>query len=204
MSVFLPRLSKIPLYFAETSLTGLDWTNFYATQPQIKQYYTQFAKDYELDRCTRFGSFVKACFWDDQLFVWHVEVADKSGRTEHWIADVVCQCVGSLDRPKFGNTPGRERYKGVSWHTAHWRHDFDLTGLKVGMIGCGPSAAQIIPEIIDKVGHLTVSFPVALGSMSILTAQVYMRTPPVCVPRSDFKYSGYVSSQSISVASHRS
>lgn len=135
---------------------ALDWTNFYATQPQIKQYYTQFAKDYRLERCTRFGSFVKSCFWDEQLFVWHVEVKDKHGRTEHWISDVVCQCVGSLDRPKFGNTPGRERFKGISWHTAHWRHDFDLTGLKVGMIGCGPSGAQIIPEIIDKVGHLTV------------------------------------------------
>lgn len=106
--------------------------------------------------------------------VWHVVIEDKnSGSTQHWVSDTVIQCVGSLDRPKWGNTPGRDDYKGVSWHTAHWRHDYDLTGKKVAIIGCGPSAAQIIPQIVDKVSQLTV----------------YMRTPPVCVPRNDYKHS---------------
>lgn len=112
--------------------------------------------------------------------VWHVAVSNKkTGETEHWIADFVCQCIGSLDRPKWGNTPGRENYKGVSWHTAHWRGDYDLTGKKVAMIGCGPSAAQIIPEIVDKPEHLTV----------------YMRTPPVCIARGDFAYSRSVENE---------
>ncbi|KEF51206.1 uncharacterized protein A1O9_12709 [Exophiala aquamarina CBS 119918] len=149
------------------------FTHFYATQSQIQDYYTEFAHLYKLKECTTFSAFVKSCTWDDELFVWHVLIQHKSGRLEHWVADVVCQCVGSLDRPKWGNTPSRENFKGLSWHTAHWRHDVDLTALKVGIVGCGPSAAQIIPEIIDKVKHLTV----------------YMRTPPVCVPRNNFKYS---------------
>ena len=105
--------------------------------------------------------------------LWHVTVQTKDGQIQHWIADVVVQCVGSLDRPKWGNTPGRERYQGVSWHTAHWRHDYDLTGKNIAIIGCGPSAAQLIPEIMPKLGHCTV----------------YMRTPPVCVARNDFAYS---------------
>lgn len=108
--------------------------------------------------------------------IWRVAVSNKySGEVEHWIADVVCQCVGSLDRPKWGNTPGRENFKGVSWHTAAWRQEYDLTGKNVAIIGCGPSAAQLIPEIIDKPKHL----------------DVYMRTPPVCVARADFAYSPY-------------
>ena len=105
--------------------------------------------------------------------VWHVAVANQAtGKVGHWIADVVCQCVGSLDRPKWGTTPGREQFQGVSWHTAYW-HDYDLADKRVAIIGCGPSAAQIIPEIVDKTKHLTI----------------YMRTPPVCVPRRDFAYS---------------
>ena len=96
-----------------------------------------------------------------------------TGHLQHWISDVVIQCVGSLDRPKFGNTPGREKYKGVSWHTAHWRWDYDLTGKHVGIIGCGPSIAQVIPEIVDKTASTTV----------------YMRTPPVCLPRNDYAFS---------------
>jgi cation diffusion facilitator CzcD-associated flavoprotein CzcO len=116
---------------------------------------------------------VKACHWDDKAFVWHVYVVDANGNTQHWTADVLCQCIGTLDRPKFGTTPGREIFKGESWHTAYWRHDYDLKGKKVAIVGCGPSAAQIIPEIVDKVEHLTV----------------YMRTPPLCIPRGDYKYS---------------
>lgn len=111
--------------------------------------------------------------------VWNVGVAKKeSGTVEHWVADAVIQCVGGLDRPKFGNLPGRETYKGVSWHTAHWRNDYDLSGKRVGIIGCGPSVSQIISEIVDKVDHVTI----------------YMRTPPVCLPRGDFAFSRYVDS----------
>lgn len=108
--------------------------------------------------------------------IWNIGVQDKvTGILEYWIADVVIQCVGALDRPKFGNTPGRLNYKGTSWHTAHWRFDYDLTGKNVAVVGCGPSAAQVIPEIVDKTKSLTV----------------YMRTPPVCTPRGDYAYSRY-------------
>ncbi|EXJ68486.1 uncharacterized protein A1O5_08279 [Cladophialophora psammophila CBS 110553] len=151
-----------------------EWTHFYAERSQIEAYYTEFAHKYRLEECTRFESLVKCCTWDEEHMVWHVGVLNKStGKTEHWIADVVCQCVGSLDRPKWGNTPGRENFKGVVWHTAHWRNDYDLSGKTVAIIGCGPSAAQVIPEVIDKPKHLTI----------------YMRTPPVCIARNDFAYS---------------
>ena len=132
------------------------------------------ARDYDLAKCTQFRSFVKKCTWDEDDFIWHVQIENQNtGRLEHWTADSVVHCIGLLDRPKFGNTPGRENFKGTSWHTAHYNNDYDLTGKKVAIIGCGPSAAQIIPEIVDKVKHLTV----------------YMRTPPVCVPRNDFAFS---------------
>ena len=168
------RVSEIRLYSKPDTETLIEWTNFFATQPQIEQYYTEFAHHYNLEKCTQFGTLVQSCIWDEVNFKWRVTVSNKSTRlTEYWLCDYLSQCVGSLDRPKFGNTPGREDFKGTSWHTAHWRDDVDLTGKTVAIIGCGPSAAQIIPEIIDQVGHLSV----------------YMRNPPVCVPRNDFQYS---------------
>ncbi|KAF2846859.1 FAD/NAD(P)-binding domain-containing protein [Plenodomus tracheiphilus IPT5] len=152
-----------------------EWTHYYAQRAEIQGYYEKFAYKYHLEKCTHFRSLVKACTWDDEHMVWHVAVANQeTGSVEHWIADVVCQCVGTLDRPKWGTTPGRELFKGISWHTAHWQ-DYDLTGKRVAIIGCGPSAAQIIPEIVDKTKHLTI----------------YMRSPPVCIPRGDYAYSGF-------------
>lgn len=148
--------------------------NFFATRAQIASYYNAMASHYNLPSCTQFKSFVESCEFDQEAYVWHVFVRNAlNNQTEHWTCDVLIHCVGSLDRPKFGTTPGREKFKGISWHTAHWRDDVDLRGKRVAIIGCGPSAAQVIPEIVNKTKHLTV----------------YMRTSPVCVPRNDFAYS---------------
>ncbi|KAJ4152117.1 hypothetical protein NW765_017626 [Fusarium oxysporum] len=150
------------------------YTHLFATREEIQSYYERFAHAYKLEECTRFNSFVKACHWDEESFTWKVRVQNKiSQRIEHWVADIVIHCVGSLDRPKFGTTPGRENFKGLSWHTSSWRHDVDLAGKRVGIIGLGPSVAQIIPAIIDQVESVTV----------------YVRTPPICLPRNDFKFS---------------
>ncbi|KAK5309440.1 hypothetical protein LTR93_012223 [Exophiala xenobiotica] len=162
------------LLYTTSYFINKEYTHFYATREQIQAYYTRFAETYKLDKCTQFQSFVKSCSWDENEMVWNVGIVKKrSGTVEHWVADAVIQCVGALDRPKFGNLPGRETYRGVSWHTAHWRHDYDLSGKRVGIIGCGPSVSQIISEIVDKVDHVTI----------------YMRTPPVCLPRGDFAFS---------------
>ena len=50
-----------------------------------------------------------------------------------------------------------DRFKGRSFHTFHWPHEpVELAGKKVAIIGTGATAIQIIGEIADKVGELTV------------------------------------------------
>ncbi|KAJ5773450.1 hypothetical protein N7457_008346 [Penicillium paradoxum] len=147
------------------------FSHFFARREELVRYYTDFANHYELGRCTQFDVLVTSCIWDEDRMVWHVAVQGKGGKVTQWMADVVIHCTGALDRPKFGNTPGRELFKGDSWHTAYWPQDYDLTGKSVGIIGCGPSVAQIVPEIVDKTKDLTI----------------YMRTPPFCIPRGDYK-----------------
>ena len=132
------------------------------------------ARFYRLERSTQFRTMVTMCTWDAENFVWHVKAENQRYRTvEEWTADVVIHAVGAFDRPKFGDTPGLHLYKGHHWHTSRWNDAVDLTGKTVAVIGCGPSAGQVIPMIIDRVHHLTV----------------YMRTPPMILPRNDFKRS---------------
>lgn len=134
------------------------------------------AHEYELERSVQFRTFVTKCTWDEDEFVWRVETeSQKHGTVEEWTADVLIHAIGAFDRPKFGDTPGLDQFKGQYWHTSRWNSAVDLTGKKVAIVGCGPSAAQVIPEIIDQVDHLTV----------------YMRTPPMVLPRNDFKRSPY-------------
>ena len=58
------------------------------------------------------------------------------------------------------------------FHSAQWRHDHDLTGKRVAVIGTGASAIQIVPEIAERVAHL----------------DVYQRTAPHVIPRRDRAY----------------
>ncbi len=65
--------------------------------------------------------------------------------------------------------PGLGTFAGTSFHSASWRHDHDLAGERVAVIGTGASAIQFVPEIAPVAGHVTV----------------FQRTPPWVLPRRD-------------------
>ena len=77
--------------------------------------------------------------------------------------------------PKKAPIPGLETFKGEMWHTVSWPKDADLKGKRVGIIGTGSSAAQLIPKIYPDVASMTV----------------YQRSPSHCVPRNDFEFSSF-------------
>src|SRR3712207_9454127 len=54
-------------------------------------------------------------------------------------------------------------------HTARWDHSVDLRGKRVGLIGTGASAVQVVPSIAPEVESLTV----------------FQRTPIWCLPKLD-------------------
>lgn len=48
---------------------------------------------------------------------------------------------------KWPAIPGRESFKGPILHSANWDESIQLAGKKVGVIGSGSSAVQIVPNI---------------------------------------------------------
>ncbi|WP_312896845.1 flavin-containing monooxygenase [Nonomuraea endophytica] len=83
--------------------------------------------------------------------------------------DVVVAGVGQLNRPAMPDIPGMADFEGVSFHSARWNHDHDLSGRRVAVIGTGSSAAQFIPPVAGRAGHL----------------DVYQRTPNWVIPKPD-------------------
>ena len=45
-------------------------------------------------------------------------------------------------------------FAGPAFHTAEWRHDIDLAGRRVAVVGTGCSAIQVVPAIQPLAGHL--------------------------------------------------
>jgi cation diffusion facilitator CzcD-associated flavoprotein CzcO len=62
-----------------------------------------------------------------------------------------------------------------AFHTAQWRHDVDLSGKRVAVIGTGCSAIQVVPAIQPYVESVTI----------------YQRSPAWTIPRLNFAYPAY-------------
>lgn len=142
-----------------------DWSRSYPAQPEIADYLERVKDRYHLSSRIRFGFEVTLMRWLDDAQRW--EIRSKDGDIVR--ACAVISATGPLSQPARPSLPGMESFEGVMFHSAQWRHDVDLTGKRVGIVGTGASAIQIVPAIADRVAHL----------------DVFQRTPPWVLPRDD-------------------
>jgi 4-hydroxyacetophenone monooxygenase len=147
-----------------------DWPLHFSTQDVLLDYFRRCADVFDLRRHIRFGTEVLAAEWSDRELRWTVTVRTPEGREEVLEAEAVVSAVGQLNRPNFPDIPGRDSFAGPSFHSARWRHDIDLRGKRVAVIGTGASAVQFIPEIAPEVGELLV----------------FQRTPPWLGPTPEY------------------
>jgi cation diffusion facilitator CzcD-associated flavoprotein CzcO len=144
------------------------WSRRYAPQAEIQAYLEDVARRHGALERVRTGTEVTSAQWDDARGVWMLQTSD--GPHE---ADVLITACGQLSVPKQPPLPGLERFEGPAFHTAHWRHDVELAGKRVAVVGTGCSAIQAVPAIQPQVAQL----------------DVYQRSPGWTFPKMDFAYS---------------
>ena len=67
--------------------------------------------------------------------------------------------VGVLSARYVPDFEGLDSFTGEWCHTGNWpKEGMDLAGKRVGVVGTGATAVQLIPEIAREVAYLTV-FP---------------------------------------------
>ncbi|HEY1962099.1 MAG TPA: NAD(P)/FAD-dependent oxidoreductase [Rhizomicrobium sp.] len=132
------------------------WPQHFSTQPVLLAYFRRMADEYGLRKHIRFETQVTEAVWDETASRWQLRIRDKGGNEETLTANAVISAVGQLNQPRIPEFKGREKFKGPAFHTARWRHDVDLTGKRVAVIGTGATAFQVIPEIAPVVEHLDV------------------------------------------------
>jgi len=69
-------------------------------------------------------------------------------------ASVFVSAVGGISEPRDVKFLGMEKFKGAMFHTARWDHTYDYTGKRMAIIGNGCSAAQVVPNVVDKVSYV--------------------------------------------------
>ncbi len=103
------------------------------------------------DHCL-FHTTVEKTEWNEADGRWTV-VTD---RGDNMRARYVILANGILTTPKLARIEGMESFKGESFHTSRWDYNISLEGKRVGIIGTGATAVQVIPEIAKVVKELFV------------------------------------------------
>lgn len=127
-----------------------DWTHRYSYGPEIQAYMEQTAEKFGVKDIVRFQTPVTNLVYEAPH--WRLTTGDG----EELTFDVVISATGVLHHPAFPNIEGLDTFAGDSFHTAQWDHSVPLEGKRVGIIGTGSTAAQVVGAITDKVGEMHV------------------------------------------------
>lgn len=141
-----------------------EWSRLFSPQPEIFAYLRKCAEDYGVIPHIRFGHEVREARWDDVDQIWRVQTSHGE-----YTADILFSGMGALCEPSIPALKGLETFKGKTFHSARWDHDYDLRGKRVAVIGTGASSIQFVPEIQKQVAKLTL----------------FQRTPAWVLPRMD-------------------
>ncbi len=129
-----------------------DWSRVFSPHDEIQAYFSHCVKKYGLAAHIRLNTGVKSAYFEESTGIWLVEL--ESG--EQLRAKCLVSGLGQLNRPSVPEFSGAQSFTGESFHSARWRHDIDLTGKRVAVIGNAASALQFIPQIAAQVEQLTV------------------------------------------------
>ncbi len=149
--------------FSEELFDEWEWHEHFAPQPETERYLNHVVDRFDLRRHIRFAARVTSAEFDESSGRWNVAVDDGSTyRAQFFVA-----ATGVLSVPYFPDVPGRDDFRGESYHTGLWpATPVDFTNKRVAVVGTGSSGVQVVPAIADAVASLTV----------------YQRTATWCTP----------------------
>ena len=140
-----------------------NWSEHFAAQPETLRYLNFVVDKLGIRGDMQFDSRVASAVFDEEENAWTLTLDD--GRT--YVCTFLLTAIGMLSAATPPRIEGRERFRGQSFHTYYWPHEgVELAGKRVAVIGTGATGVQVIAEIADKVGDLTV----------------YQRRPNWCAP----------------------
>lgn len=144
------------------------WSGTYAKGAEIHAYLEHVVDAEGLRDRLRLDTTMRGAAWDAEHEVWRIRTPG-----ETVVSDVLVLACGRLTEPTIPRIAGLEQFPGPLFHSARWDHSAELAGARVGVVGTGASAVQIVPELARTAAHVTL----------------FQRTPAWIVPRGGDDYS---------------
>ena len=142
-------------YYSYSFQRNNNWSGYFSKRDELFSYFDTCADEFGVREHIRFGAEVSRAAYDEEACVWRIVFTDASG--SHSIeANALVSAVGQLNRPSLPDIAGLDSFAGESWHSARWRHDVDITGKRVAVIGTGCSCVQLLPKTAEAAAETLV------------------------------------------------
>jgi cation diffusion facilitator CzcD-associated flavoprotein CzcO len=127
-----------------------EWSHRFAPGEEIQAYFEDVVRRNGLDSRIQCRKQVSRCAFENGR--WKIEMTD--GSVDE--ADFVIAATGVLHHPAYPAIAGLGSFAGAAFHSAGWDHAVPLAGKRVGVIGTGSSAIQIVGALVDEVAELSL------------------------------------------------
>jgi cation diffusion facilitator CzcD-associated flavoprotein CzcO len=152
------------------------WSRKWVTQGEILKYLLHVVDKYDLAKHIQLNTTVKNARWEEKQQRYVVTLQSKGKAEVTAQHRFLVNATGLLGIPKNPNIAGLETFKGPMIHTAQWRNDVKMEGKRVGVIGTGASAIQVVPHLANQAKEL----------------HVFQRSAGWIIPKIDFRYPSWV------------
>ncbi|MEI7505445.1 MAG: NAD(P)/FAD-dependent oxidoreductase [Actinomycetes bacterium] len=142
--------------------TGYMPTEKYAKAPEIFAYCQLLGRTFDMYRGALFQTEVEDMRWDESTKRWNV----MTSRSDIISAKFIVIAGGVLHKAKLPGIPGIETYAGRAFHTSRWDYSFTggssqtlmekLADKRVGIVGTGATAVQVVPKLGEAAKELFV------------------------------------------------
>jgi len=139
--------------FSETLQQEWEWSEKYASQPEILKYAQHVVNRFNLKKHIFFNKKVTSVVFNENLQNWNIN----TDTNDSFISDfciMATGCLSEINAPKF---QGFDLFQGEIYHTGKWpKYNVIFKNKKIGIIGTGSSAIQAIPIIANEAKKLFV------------------------------------------------
>lgn len=129
--------------------------HFFSRRDEVRRYLVGLAENSGVLDHVVFGTEVERATYNDDGS-WTVRTKAATGDRTEYTGNVLISAVGLLNRPMTPDLPGLDGFAGPRMHTAQWRPDVEIDGRRVGVIGTGASAMQLVPAIAGRAKRVLV------------------------------------------------
>ena len=143
------------------------WSRVFAEGSEIHEYLRACVRDEGLSDKLRLNCALSHAQWSDDDARWSV----RTTQGDFSAASLVI-ATGRLSEPRIPPIKNLDGFGGRWWHSARWNAKVSLVGKRVGVVGTGASAIQVLPRLAGEASEVVV----------------FQRSAPYILPRGDREY----------------